>query len=320
MPFTSLHDPYAIPASLAGAAFAIGNFDGVHRGHRSVIDAARGLSAGLGGPALALTFEPHPRKVFRPESPLFRLSPPDVKATLFERAGLDGAVTLSFDRVFAETSAERFLSDLLVGRLGAHAVAIGHDFSFGKGRQGNPAFVLERAEALGLKVAIVPALASDGVPEWFVRGEVVHGEKIGRTLGYPTANMVFDPDFALADGIYAVRATIDGVTRSGVASYGRRPTFGDGAPLLETYIFDFTGDLYGKVIDITFVGFIRGQIKFDGIEALIERMHEDSRIARAITGAMTAMRPAMRLAMIIATTMVRPAIRITGPAFAAGLA
>jgi riboflavin kinase/FMN adenylyltransferase len=311
MPFTSLLDPVAVPASLTGAAFAIGNFDGVHRGHRAVIDAARGLAAELGGPALALTFEPHPRKVFRPDMPLFRLSPPDVKATLFERAGLDGAVTLSFDRVFAETSAERFLSDLLVGRLKARAVAIGHDFSFGKGRQGNAAFILERAEALGLKVAIVPAFGSDGVPvsssairsalaageiaranamlgyEWFVRGAVVHGEKIGRTLGYPTANMVFEPDFALADGICAVRATIDGVTRPGVASYGRRPTFGDGAPLLETYVFDFAGDLYGKVIDIAFVDYIRGQIKFDGVEALIERMHEDSRIARAMTGAMT---------------------------------
>ncbi|MFN8828478.1 MAG: bifunctional riboflavin kinase/FAD synthetase [Labrys sp. (in: a-proteobacteria)] len=308
MPFTSLLDPDTIPAPLAGAAVAIGNFDGVHRGHRAVIDAARRLAADLGGPALALTFEPHPRKVFRPEVPLFRLSPPAVKATLFERAGLDGAVTLSFDRLFAETSAERFLADLLVGRLKARAVAIGHDFSFGKGRQGNADFILARAPALGLKVAVVPAFAQDGAAvsssairaalaagdvrranallghEWFVRGTVVHGEKIGRTLGYPTANMAFDPDFALADGIYAVRATIDGVVRPGVASYGRRPTFGDGAPLLETYVFDFTGDLYGKEIDITFVDYIRGQIKFDGVEALIERMHEDSRIARAITG------------------------------------
>lgn len=308
MPFTSLLDPDTIPAPLAGAAVAIGNFDGVHRGHRAVIDAARRLAADLGGPALALTFEPHPRKVFRPEVPLFRLSPPAVKATLFERAGLDGAVTLTFDRLFAETSAERFLADLLVGRLRARAVAIGHDFSFGKGRQGNADFILARAPALGLKVAVVPAFAQDGAAvsssairaalaagdvrranallghEWFVRGTVVHGEKIGRTLGYPTANMAFDPDFALADGIYAVRATIDGVVRPGVASYGRRPTFGDGAPLLETYVFDFTGDLYGKEIDITFVDYIRGQIKFDGVEALIERMHEDSRIARAITG------------------------------------
>lgn len=308
MPFTSLHDPDTIPAPLAGAAVAIGNFDGVHRGHRAVIDAARRLAADLGGPALALTFEPHPRKVFRPEVPLFRLSPSAVKATLFERAGLDGAVTLSFDRLFAETSAERFLADLLVGRLKARAVAIGHDFSFGKGRQGNADFILAQAPALGLKVAVVPAFAQDGAAvsssairaalaagdvrranallghEWFVRGTVVHGEKIGRTLGYPTANMAFDPDFALADGIYAVRATIDGVVRPGVASYGRRPTFGDGAPLLETYVFDFTGDLYGKEIDITFVDYIRGQIKFDGVEALIERMHEDSRIARAITG------------------------------------
>jgi riboflavin kinase/FMN adenylyltransferase len=304
MPFVSLTDPPSFPDALQGGAFAIGNFDGVHRGHKAVIDAARALAGNLNGPALALTFEPHPRTVFRPEARLFRLSPPDVKATLLERAGLDGAVTLTFDRIFAETTAERFLAELLAGRLKAKAVAIGYDFSFGKGREGNADFIRARAGALGLSVSVVDALrTTDGAVsssairralergdiasanaqfghEWFVRGEVVHGEKVGRTLGYPTANMVFDKDFALADGIYAVRATIGGKIWPAVASYGRKPTFGDTAPLLETFVFDYSGDLYGQTIDIAFVGYIRGQIRFEGVEALIERMNEDSRIAR----------------------------------------
>ena len=304
MPFVSLTDPSSLPAALQGGAFAIGNFDGVHQGHKAVISAARALAAELNGPALALTFEPHPRKLFRPEAPLFRLSPPDVKATLLERAGLDGAVTLTFDRIFAETTADRFLSELLVGRLKARAVAIGYDFSFGKGREGDAAFIRARAAALGLSVSVVDALkTADGAVsssairaalargdistanaqlghEWFVRGEVVHGEKVGRTLGYPTANMVFDQDFALADGIYAVRATFGGKTWPAVASYGRKPTFGNTAPLLETYVFDYSGDLYGQTLDITFVGFIRGQIRFDGVDALIAQMNDDSRVAR----------------------------------------
>lgn len=314
MAFEEFLDPASLPAHLAGAAIAIGNFDGVHRGHRAVIDAAEALARGSQPgphhrprPAIALSFEPHPRSLFRPDEPLFRLTPPALKARLLEKAGLDALVTLTFDRGLAGMTAEEFLEELVVRRLGAHAVAVGYDFHFGKDRRGTPEFLVQHGRALGLDIAIVAptresgeavsssairrALAAGEITranrllghEWSVLGTVVHGEKRGRELGFPTANMALDPQCGLAYGIYAVRAVIDGTTHAGVASFGRRPTFDNGAPLLETFVFDFAGDLYGKEIEIVFVGYIRGELKFGSIEALVARMNEDSRIARQMT-------------------------------------
>jgi riboflavin kinase/FMN adenylyltransferase len=302
MPFLKFLDPASLPPELSGCAVAIGNFDGVHRGHLAVIQAAEALAKGR--PAIALTFEPHPRKLFRPDTPLFRLTTPDTKALMLERAGLAAMVTMRFDRAFSATTAEDFLEDLVVRRLGAHAIAVGYDFHFGKDRRGTPEFLLQHGRALGLDIAVVAPMREGGEPisssairtalvagdiatanrmlghEWSVVAEVVHGEKRGRALGYPTANMRLDPECGLKHGIYAVRATIDGVARPGVASFGRRPMFDNGAPLLETFVFDFSGDLYGRAIEISFVGWIRGELTFDSLEALIARMDEDSRIAR----------------------------------------
>ncbi|CAM5771199.1 riboflavin biosynthesis protein RibF [Labrys miyagiensis] len=311
MPFEQFLDPVSLPAHLHNAAVAIGNFDGVHRGHKAVIDAAEALARGTHTaphnpprPAIALSFEPHPRALFRPNEPLFRLTPPALKALLLERSGLDALITLTFDRALAGMTAEEFLEELVVRRLGASAVAVGYDFHFGKDRRGTPEFLVQHGRALGLDIAIVAptrqtgeAVSSSGIRkalaageveranrllghEWSVLGSVIHGEKRGRDLGFPTANMALDPQCSLLHGIYAVRAVIDGVTRPGVASFGRRPTFDNGPPLLETYVFDFAGDLYGKVIEIAFVGRIRGEEKFDSIEALVARMHEDVRVAR----------------------------------------
>jgi riboflavin kinase/FMN adenylyltransferase len=305
MAFEHFLNPQILPDHLAGSALAIGNFDGVHRGHMAVIEAAQALAKGR--PALALTFEPHPRSLFRPDEVLFRLTPPPMKERLLERAGLAGSITLTFDRTFAATTAESFLEELLVGRLRAHAIAVGYDFHFGKERRGTPEFLVQHGSALGLDIAIVApmregteAVSSSAIRsalsrgdivlanrmlghEWSVFGPVIHGEKRGRTLGYPTANMALEPDCGLRHGIYAVRILVDSVRYNGVASYGRRPTFDNGAPLLETFLFDFTGDLYGQSIEVAFADFIRGEEKFDSAEALVTRMDEDSRIARAMT-------------------------------------
>lgn len=318
MAFEEFLDPVTLPARLAGGAVAIGNFDGVHRGHRAVIEAAEALARGSHPgpghqprPAIALSFEPHPRSLFRPDEPLFRLTPPALKARLLEKAGLDALVTLTFDRGLAGMTAEEFLEELVVRRLGAHAVAVGYDFHFGKDRRGTPEFLVQHGRALGLDIAIVAptresgeavsssairrALAAGDIlranrllgHEWSVLSTVVHGEKRGRELGFPTANMALDPQCGLAHGIYAVRAVIEGIEHAGVASFGRRPTFDNGPPLLETFVFDFAGDLYGKAIEIVFAGYIRGEEKFSSIEALVERMNEDARIA----GQMTARSP-----------------------------
>jgi riboflavin kinase/FMN adenylyltransferase len=307
MAFRTFVDPIALPDDLAGAAVAIGNFDGVHRGHLAVIEAAEALAKGRA--AIALTFEPHPRTVFKPGEPLFRLTPPEAKTRLLERAGLSAVVTLTFDRTFASTSAESFLEDLVVKRLRAHAIAVGYDFHFGRDRRGTPEFLIQHGRALGLDIAVVAPMSEDGMPvsssmvrealsageieranrllghEWSVVGEIIHGEKRGRELGFPTANMSLDPGCRLRHGIYAVRAVVDGTTWPGVASFGRRPTFDNGAPLLETYLLDFSGDLYRKTVEIAFVSWIRGEEKFASVDALVERMREDERQARRILGA-----------------------------------
>ena len=306
MAFRTFLDPAALPDDLAGAAVAIGNFDGVHRGHLAVIEAAEALAKGR--PSIALTFEPHPRSVFRPDEKLFRLTPPAAKIRLLERAGLSAVVTLTFDRSFASTSAESFLEELVVARLRAHAIAVGYDFHFGKDRRGTPEFLVQHGRALGLDIAVVAPMIEDGAPvsssairkalakgdiatanrllghEWSVVGEVIHGEKRGRALGFPTANIRLDEACGLRHGIYAVRVRLDGKIHSGVASFGRRPTFDDGAPLLETVLFNFDGDLYGHTIEVAFVAWIRAEERFASIDALVGRMREDEREARRILG------------------------------------
>ncbi|HET9618954.1 MAG TPA: bifunctional riboflavin kinase/FAD synthetase [Pseudolabrys sp.] len=287
------------PGALAGCVVAIGNFDGVHRGHRAVIGAALARARALGRPAAALTFDPHPRTFFRPDVPVFRLSTGRDKMRLLAATGLDGAVILRFDAALAATSAQDFISRILVGRLGIAGAAIGFDFHFGKDRQGSPAYLAGQGAELGFAVDIVPPLQDEGRPvssgavrdalaagkvveaaeligaPWFVSGEVVHGEKRGRDLGFPTANLRLDASCGLKHGIYAVRAQIDGQLVDGVASFGRRPTFDNGAPLLEVFLFDFAGDLYGKTIEVAFIGWIRGEEKFVSIDALKRAMDGD---------------------------------------------
>jgi riboflavin kinase/FMN adenylyltransferase len=291
-------------AALQGGVVAIGNFDGVHRGHRAVIAAAARRAAALGGPAVALTFEPHPRRFLRPEAPLFRLTDETNKLRLLAASGLDGALVLTFDRALASRSAEDFIAGILVGRLGVKGVAIGFDFHYGKDRRGSPGFLAAEGERLGFAVDILPPLEDEGRPvssssiraalangrvveaaelighPWFASGTVISGDRRGRELGYPTANLQLDPDCGLKHGIYAVRARVEGKVLDGVASFGRRPTFDDGPPLLEVHLFDFSGDLYGAHIDVAFLGWIRAEAKFANVQDLVTRMDEDARLAR----------------------------------------
>src|ERR1700748_3148739 len=306
--FIIIRDTTPATAIPKGAVVAMGNFDGVHLGHRAVIDAALQMGRSRGQPALALTFEPHPRSFFSPNTPQFRLTDETGKLRLLAGTGVAGAVVMTFDKIRAGTTAQDFIHHDLIGRLGISGIAVGYDFHFGKGRVGSPSLLVGEAPRLGIEVDVQPhvdiaerpvsssairmargegqiadATAMLGGP-WFVTGEVIHGEKRGRELGYPTANIRLDNNCGLRHGIYAVRAGLgqgeDQVRIDGVASFGRRPTFDNGAPLLEIFLFDFKGDLYGEVLDVAFIGFIREELKFDSIEALIRQMDDDSRKAR----------------------------------------
>jgi riboflavin kinase/FMN adenylyltransferase len=289
---------------LAGAVVAIGNFDGVHRGHRAVIGAARKRARRLKRKTAALTFTPHPRLFLRPQEPLFQLSGERDKLRLLAASGLDGAIVMTFDAALASTSADEFIERILVGTLAIGGAAIGFDFHFGKNRTGSPAFLAEQGARLGFAVDVVPPLEDEGRPvssgavrtalaagrvveaaellgaPWFVSGEVVHGDKRGRELGFPTANLKLDPSCGLKHGIYAVRVDIAGVRHDGVASFGRRPMFDNGAPLLEIFLFDFDDDLYGQTIDVAFIGWIRHEQKFESIEVLKRQMNADAAQAR----------------------------------------
>jgi riboflavin kinase / FMN adenylyltransferase len=296
---------FAPAGALRGAAVAIGNFDGVHRGHKAVIAAALSRARSIGKPAVALTFEPHPRAFFNPNEPLFRLTDETAKLRLLAATGLDGAIVLTFDAALAKLSAENFVHRVLVERLAISGAAIGFNFHFGVNRTGSPEFLQTQGKRYGFAVDIVPPLLDGDRPvssgpiraalaagrlddaaellgyPWFVSGTVVHGDKRGRELGFPTANLTLDPTCGLRHGIYAVRAAAAGRRYDGVASFGRRPMFDTGAVLLEIFLFDFDGDLYGANIDVAFIAWLREEATFASAKELVRQMERDSRLARA---------------------------------------
>ena len=289
---------------LRGAVVAIGNFDGVHRGHQAVIARACARATELKRPAAALTFEPHPRSFFRPQEPLFRLTDERNKLRLLASTGLDGAIVLRFDAALAALSADDFVRRILIERLAVSGVTVGFDFHFGANRSGSPDYLASAGARYGFPVDVVPRFEDNGRPissgpvraalagghvadaagmlgfPWFVSGEVVHGDKRGRELGFPTANMRLDPGCRLKHGIYAVRVGVGERRYDGVASFGRRPMFDQGTVLLEAFLFDFDGDLYGQTIDVAFIDWIRPELNFPGVEDLVRRMDEDARLAR----------------------------------------
>src|SRR4051812_40309764 len=285
-PFMVVRDHGPGLDALKGAVVVLGNFDGVHRGHVHVIDAARVRARALGRPAAALTFEPHPRAFFRPNEPLFRLTDETNKLRRFAATGLDGAVVMTFDAALASLSADDFVDRILVDRLGVAGAVVGFNFHFGKNRTGSPAFLSAEGTSRGFVVEIVPVFTHGGRPvssgpirdalaagdvttatdllgyPWFVTGPVIPGDRRGRELGFPTANMVLDPGCRLRHGIYAVRVGVGDKRYDGVASFGRRPMFESATPLLETFLFDFAGDLYGQTIDVALIGWIRDEMRF----------------------------------------------------------
>lgn len=297
-----------LPERLKGGAVAIGNFDGVHRGHQAVI--ARAMAHAGDGPTVVVTFEPHPRTYFRPEAPVFRLTPAPVRERVLRALGVDHVLTLPFDAELAGLEPEVFVRRVLVDTLRARHVVAGYDFHFGRDRGGSPAFLSAAGARLGFQTDIVEAYGDEAGAvvssslvrdlleagdiaranaelgwRWLVEGEVVHGDKRGRVLGFPTANVELPPETRLAHGVYAVRAFANGAWYAGAANWGRRIQFGGGPALLETFILDFSGDLYGKPMRVEFCGYLRPEAKFESVEALVERMGHDVDEARAVVSA-----------------------------------
>jgi riboflavin kinase / FMN adenylyltransferase len=308
----------AFDAGLRGNILAIGNFDGVHRGHRSIVDHARHLRDSLPqtgegegkkkssqAKILVLTFNPHPRAFFQPSRALFHLLDAGRQKKHLAEAGFEGRVTLPFTAEMANLQAKAFVEEVLVARYAVRGIVVGADFHFGHKRAGTPDFLVAEGERLGFAVSLAPpltmadgtiisssairaALETGNVPranamlgyDYAISGTVIHGEKRGRELGYPTANIRLPAGNGLKHGIYAVFAHIDDVRHMAVASFGRRPTFDNGAPLLEVHIFDYADDLYGKTLEITFIAYLRGEEKFGSLEALIRQMDADSAQAR----------------------------------------
>ena len=308
--FVLATDPMRPPQGLEGAVYAIGNFDGLHLGHRAVIQRAVAMARERAAPSAILTFEPHPADFFAGRAVAFRLTPRQMKAELCARMGLNGAVFLRFEASLAAMSADEFVEKVLVARLGVGAVVVGWDFHFGKGRSGSPATLAGAGERHGFAVEIVAkveagvgdtagvvsssairkaleqgdvAAAARGLGRnYSISGQVISGRRLGRTLGVPTANIALEPTNRLAHGIYAVVAQIEGRAFPAVASFGTRPTVDDGPPLLEVHLLDFDGDIYGREMEVEFIERIRDERKFDSLSSLAAEMKRDKERARAI--------------------------------------
>ena len=310
-----IHGKERVPDELRAAAVAIGNFDGVHRGHQvllhETLSQARRLAAAAGAmvPAGAMVFEPHPRAFFRPDEPLFALTTLDEKLRLFAALHLDFVSVIAFDATFASLTPEAFADEILLARFGIRHVVIGYDFYFGKGRAGTPETMRALGASRNFGVTVIAPVAEAGEVLsssavrarlstgdvrgaaielghwWRVSGIVVGGAKRGTGMGFPTANIRLAPGTALGHGIYAVRVGVDGASHQGAAYFGQRPTFDNGAPILEVFLFDFDGDLYGREIDVDFIGFVRPDQRFPDMEALKVQMDADCTRARQMLAA-----------------------------------
>jgi riboflavin kinase/FMN adenylyltransferase len=295
-----------VPAELKGAALAIGNFDGVHRGHQEVLRAAIDIAKSEGRRSGAVVFEPHPREFFAPDTPFFRLTPLPLKLELLEALGLDQTFVIPFDRDLASLSAEAFAAEVVAKGLGASHVVVGHDFSYGKGRTGTTEELAALGRVLGFGVDIVAPVGADGTTFsssrirdhlrngearqaadelgywWRVRGKVGAGAGRGKGLGFPTLNLKLAPGQDVRHGIYAMRVDHGGARYHAAGYVGARPTFGVGEPMLEAYLLDFAGDLYGAEVEAEFIDFLRPDETFAGAAALAAKMNEDCARARAV--------------------------------------
>ncbi len=295
-----------LPPERRGGAVALGNFDGVHQGHQAVIGAAIRAARAAGRPALVATFDPHPSRHFRPDTPPFALTTPGQKRRLFEALGVDETVVIQFDAALAGLSAAEFAQGWLVERLGVSHVVTGEDFTFGKGRSGSAATLSELGRGLGFTAeAVAPITACDEVVSstrirqalvagdmaeatrlltrpFAISAPVIHGDKRGRTIGVPTANQELGDYVRPMYGVYAVRVRLpDGRLAQGVANLGIRPMFTPPKELLETWILDWSGDVYGQTIEVELVRWLRGEMKLDGLDALKAQIALDEQAARA---------------------------------------
>ncbi len=307
IPRLELRQP--IPDALRGAVIALGNFDGFHLGHQAVAGEAISWARAPGRPAIIATFDPHPVRHFKPDAAPFRLTTLDQRQELFEAAGADAMLVFPFDAEFAAITAEGFVRDVLHGALGAGGVVTGEDFTFGKGRGGNLAVLAELARDCGFSARAVGPVEQSGevvsssrirdalqagdcataahllTRPFAIRGTVQHGDKRGRTIGYPTANIALGSYLRPRFGIYAVTGHLpDGRTFKGAANIGVRPQFDPPKELLEPYFFDFAEDLYGQEIEVAFHHFLRPEAKFDSLEALVAQMERDCIKARELLG------------------------------------
>jgi riboflavin kinase/FMN adenylyltransferase len=297
-----------VPAALKGGVIALGNFDGLHLGHQAVIGRAVSLARKAGVAAAVMTFEPHPRMFFKPDQEPFRLSPFRMKAHVIEALGVDYLYVQTFDKEFSQRTPENFVSEILVGGLGLSHIVVGYDYVFGYQRKGNVEVLRELAARYGFGVTAVEKLSDrderfsstairnllrEGKPReaarmlgrfWEIEGRVVAGDKRGRQLGFPTANLEYRDYLHPKKGVYAIRAGVDHgagtVWHNGVANFGNRPTFDKTDVLLEAHLFDMNEDLYGKHLRVALIDYIRAEKKFDGLEALKAQIAADSGQAR----------------------------------------
>jgi riboflavin kinase / FMN adenylyltransferase len=295
-----------VPDHLRGGVIALGNFDGFHLGHQAVVGRAVARAKAEGRPALVATFDPHPVRFFKPDVPPFRLTTLDQRERLFAEAGADAMIVFTFDAALAAKTAEEFVA-MLADEIGAAAVVTGQDFTFGKGRTGDAAALAALGAARGMAAEAVGAVGSEGetvsssrirealktgdcatatrllTRPFAIRSVVIDGDKLGRTIGYPTANIALGAYLRPRYGIYAVRGRLaDGRVLDGVANLGVRPTFDPPKELLEPYFFDFSGDLYGQTIEVELIAFLRDEAKFDGLEALTAQIEQDCADAKAV--------------------------------------
>ncbi|ABC23760.1 bifunctional riboflavin kinase/FAD synthetase [Rhodospirillum rubrum] len=308
-----LRHPYELPASLLGGSLALGNFDGVHRGHQRVIGSARAIAAQQGLPLGVMTFAPHPRRFFQPDLPPFTLTSFRLKAHLISEEGADFLYVQAFDEALSKGSAEWFVTEVLVKGLHVAHVVVGQDYAFGHRRQGTVSLLQKMALDLGFGVTAVAPVKDEGGAiysstrvraclqegdvttaaqilghPWEVEGRVEHGDKRGRTIGFPTANLKLGDYQRPRAGVYAVTAGLDDGAqtrfRPGVANFGRRPTFDNGDALLEVHLFDVSPDLYGRHLRVRFHDFLRPEQTFPGLEALKAQIGQDAAQARALFG------------------------------------
>jgi riboflavin kinase / FMN adenylyltransferase len=294
----------AVPARARGAIVALGNFDGFHLGHQAVVGRAVERARAEGRPAIVATFDPHPVRHFKPDLPPFRLTTLGQRERLFAAAGADAMLVFRFDAAMAAVSAEAFVAEWLAERIGAAGVVTGEDFTFGHRRGGNVAVLRRLAPAHGLSVDSVGPVMDGGAPisssrvrdalrvgdcveaarlltrPFAIEGIVEHGDKRGRLLGYPTANLSMGKYLRPRFGIYAVRGRLPDGVFGGVANLGIRPTFDPPKELLEPYFFDFAGDLYGRRIEVELIAHLRDEARFDSLEALKAQMQRDEEAAR----------------------------------------